>query len=232
MTAEPGELPRDPGGRQHEVHAARGDGAVRHPVVRGRVRILGEGDTAFGLDRLQSQGPVRSGPGQDDADGLRPLRLRQGVQEGVDRHVLAPGVGPGHELQQAVPHGDVLFAGSHVYVVGCNHRFLPDLGDRHPAPLREELGHHAFMARVEVLHEHIGHARIVGKCGQELLEGLQPARGGTHSDDGKRALSRAGRGRLRLVAFGRGVNVVERRHRPGDEKRWSLLRARRSRWTQ
>ena len=61
---------------QDEIHAAGGDGAVRHTVVLGR-RVLGERDAALGLDRFQPHRAVRGGAGQDHADGLMPLFLRQ-----------------------------------------------------------------------------------------------------------------------------------------------------------
>ena len=41
------------------------------------------------------------------------------------------------------------------------------------------------MARVEVLHEHVGHARVDGQRRQELSESLQPAGGGPYPDDGE-----------------------------------------------
>ena len=73
------QLARDVLGGQDEVDAAGADGAARHVVVLGRCRLLGEGDPALGLDRLQTQRAVRAHAGQDHADGLASLHVGQGL---------------------------------------------------------------------------------------------------------------------------------------------------------
>ena len=90
VPADAGDLPGDPVRGQHEVHAAGGDGAVRHALVLGRV-VLGEGDAALGLDLFQPEGAVGGGAGQDHADGPVPLVLRQRAEELIDRPVRRRG---------------------------------------------------------------------------------------------------------------------------------------------
>ncbi len=72
------------------------------------------------------------------------------------------------QLQHAALDRDVLLPRGDVDVVGLDRRVLLDLGDRHAAPLGEQLGQDAFVARVQVLHEHVGHARIDRQRPQEL----------------------------------------------------------------
>src|SRR5713226_1673506 len=69
--------------RKNEINTTRCDGAARHRVVFGGF-ILSERNATFGLDRLQSQCPVRSGARKDDADGPLVLVLGQRLEKEVD----------------------------------------------------------------------------------------------------------------------------------------------------
>src|SRR5262249_33311849 len=64
------QLLRDPCWRQHHVDATRGDGAVRHSVVLGRLGILSERDSTFVFYGPYSQGAIRRCPGQNHANGI------------------------------------------------------------------------------------------------------------------------------------------------------------------
>ena len=60
-----------PIGRKDVIDQSRGDGAARHGVELGRVRVLRDGQPAAAPDRPHAQRAVRAGPGKEDAD--RPL---------------------------------------------------------------------------------------------------------------------------------------------------------------
>ena len=70
---------------EDEVDRAGKDGAPGHAVVAGGLRSLRQGQAAPLLDRLQSQGAVRAGAGEDDAHRLVLLVLGQRPEETVDR---------------------------------------------------------------------------------------------------------------------------------------------------
>lgn len=79
------------GGLQLIVHQAGGQGAARHAVVLGRGGVLDHDHAALALDRPHAVVAVTAGAGEDDADGVFPLILRQGAKEKVDRQALATG---------------------------------------------------------------------------------------------------------------------------------------------
>ena len=135
MAAEASELLRDASRRLDEVDAPRGDGAARHAVMRGRLKVLGEDDAAFRLDRPRSKRPVRAGPGEDHGDRLAAPGLGQRAQEGVDRQVSARGGDARDQLQHVTFDGDVVAPGGDIDVIGLDRRVPLDLGDRHSASL-------------------------------------------------------------------------------------------------
>jgi hypothetical protein len=229
VAAEAGELRGDLVRAQDEVHTPGGDRAARHAVMPGRARILGEGDASFRLDRLHSERPVRGRAGQDHADGRAPLNLRQRAQEGVDRHVLAPRSAARDRLQHTALDRDVLLPRVDIDVVGLESGLDLHLGDRHASPSRQQIGEDAFVARVQVLHEHVGHARVERERGQKLPERLQPYRGRPHSDNRERVLRRAGTLRVPLLGSGLGRRSLRRRGRTRGDRRSALLFARSSR---
>ena len=200
VAAEACELLRDALGRQDVVHAIRRDDAARHAVVRGRGRVLGEDDAAFRLDRLRSERPVRARPGQDHADRPAALGLGQRAQEGVDRQVAAARGDARDQLQHTPFEGDVALPRGDVDVVGLDCRVLLELGDRHPAALGQQLGQDALVVGVQVLHEHVGHARVVRQRSQQQLERVQAAGRGTDADDREGAFRQTGPKLVRLAS--------------------------------
>ena len=62
----------------------RVDDAAGHAVELGAVRVLGDDQPAHLLHRLDAVGAVGPGAGEDHGDGVLPLLLRQGGEEGVD----------------------------------------------------------------------------------------------------------------------------------------------------
>ena len=83
MVGDTGDFMGDALGREDEIDDAGGDGAFGHGIVFGGL-ILGEGDTAFGLNGFEAQGAVGGGSGEHDADGPSGLILGEGFKEGVN----------------------------------------------------------------------------------------------------------------------------------------------------
>ena len=77
------------GRRQHEVHRPGHDGAPRHAVIAGLIRVLRDDESAIFLDGLQSKAAVRPGSGKDHADGALAVFLRQRMQQEVERQARA-----------------------------------------------------------------------------------------------------------------------------------------------
>jgi hypothetical protein len=84
------------------------------------------------------------------------------------------------------------------------------------------------VARVQVLHEHVGHARVERERGQKLPERLQPSRGRPHSDDRERVLRRAGTVRVPLLDSGLGRRPLPGRAWSPGRRRSALLSPRSS----
>ncbi len=182
-------------GRQDGVDAARRDGAARHGVIPGGQRVLREAEAAGGLDRLESQGAVGAGAGEDHADGIAGLDLRQRAEEEIDRHVLARGYRPRQELQVSVPDRHVHVGRDDVDVVGLDAHAVQRLGNRHRGRAGEEGRQDALVGRGQVLHEHKRRAGVRGQVLQQLPEGLEAAGGSADANDGKGILGGvAGRG--------------------------------------
>jgi hypothetical protein len=171
------ELFRNVRRREHDVHAGRRHGAARHRVVLGRV-VLRDGDSTLGLDRLQPQRAVVGRAGQHDADGPLALVSRQGFKKDVDRSTRRARPHARLKLQHALHDGQVRVARNDIDVIGLDRLIVDDLlhGKRRGA--RENVCERAFMLRIEMLHQHIPHARIQRQVLQQLHERLQPAGGG------------------------------------------------------
>ena len=129
MLADADDLASDLIRRQYKVHAPRGDGAVRHPLVLGR-RILRERDAALGLDRFQSESAVRGRARQDHADGLMPPVFRQRAKELIDRPVN-PLTLARQKLQRSECDDHAPIGRDHVDVVRLDRRLVVNFRDGH-----------------------------------------------------------------------------------------------------
>ena len=85
---------RDGFGGKHEVDAARGDGALRHALLLGRL-VLREGDSIQRLDRFQPERSVGGGAREHDADGHVALSRRERAEELIDRMMFSVHVARG-----------------------------------------------------------------------------------------------------------------------------------------
>ena len=111
--------------RKDVIHQPGGDRAARHVAELGRLRVLRDGQPAAAPDRPHPQGPVRAGPGKEDAD--RPLLpvFRQGAEEEVDGHPNAVLLDRLGQIEDSVADAQVLIGRNDVNAVGFNgHRIL------------------------------------------------------------------------------------------------------------
>ncbi len=147
--------------REDMVYQARGDGAAQDAVILSGVCGLGHGHPAVFLDRLEAEGAVGAGAGEDDADRVPVLVGGQRAEEMVDGRAVAAGLnGWGLHVQDAALDGQSGIGRDHVDVVGLDRRLRRDLLHGHAGVLRQQFGQEARVVGGEVLDEHEGHAAI------------------------------------------------------------------------
>ena len=161
------------------------DGADRHAIVFRRAGFLHERDAAGAENRAQSQSAVGSGTGEDDADGMLPLILGQGAQEGVNGHAVPTRLFRHRELQGAVEDGHIAIGRNHIDAVRRHHHAVLRLRHGHDSAALQDFGEKAGVAWIEVRHQYEGHADVARNLAEELLEGLETAGGRTQADDGE-----------------------------------------------
>ena len=188
---------------QDIVGQARGDGALGHAGVIGRLGVLNHGHAARGLDRLEPQRPVRPGPAQDDADRFFQLIVGQRAQKEIDRCLPAAALHRPGQAEHAAGDGHVLVGRDDVDAVGLDGHALSGLDDRHGRVPGEQLDHQAFVRGVEVGDEDEGDTAVRGHGGEKLLEGVEPA---GRSDQ-------PGHGQFQSASFPRRGILVGRRRR-------------------
>ena len=158
--------------------------------ILGRVRVLNHGHAVRGLDRFQPQRPVRTGSGQDDADGFFLLVLGQRTKKEIDRGLqAAPFDRPG-QMEGSARNGHVLVGRNDVDAVGLDGHAVRRLDDRHLRVARQQLDHQAFVLGIEMRNEHKGDAAVGRHGGEEFLESVQSAGRGADAGHGRTRLFR------------------------------------------
>ena len=193
------------GGRQHEVHQARGQGTLRHAGELGGLGGLGHHHAALALDGPDAQGAVAAGAREHDADGPLALVLGQGAEEEVDGQALAARRRRLQQLQGAVQEGHVPARRDDVGAVGLDHHPVLHLKDAHAGVAPDELRQEALVIRGQVLDQHKGHAgiRLGGHAREEGFKSPQATRRGADAHDGE--------GRRGLPHWGVGCDLLHRR---------------------
>ena len=125
-------------GRQDVIHQPGGDGAARHVAVLGGLRVLRDGQPAAAPDRPHAQGPVRAGPGKEDAD--RPLLpvFGQRAEEEVDGHPNAVLLDRLGQVEHAIADAQVLIGRDDVHAVGFDRHAVLRLHDLHARVLGQQ----------------------------------------------------------------------------------------------
>ena len=171
------------GHRKHKVHRARHDRAARHAVIAGLVGILRDDEPAFFLHGLQPEAAVGPGSRKDHADGARAALLRQRVQQKVERQARAMTRLGLREVQGAVADGEIGSGRNDIEVVALDRHSVRRLPHGHRRVAGQQVHHHAFVGRIEMLDQDEGHAVAGGQRVHELPAGIEAARRGAYSDD-------------------------------------------------
>jgi len=175
--------------RKHEVHRARHDGAPRHAVIAGLAGVLRDDEAAFVLHGFEPEAAVGPGSRQDHADGAPAALLRQRVQQKVERQARAVTRLGVREVQGAVGDRQVGSGRNDVKVVALDRHAIGRLPDRHRGVSGQQVHHHAFVGRIEMLDQDKGHAVAGGQRLYKLPAGIKATRRGAYSDN--REVSRA-----------------------------------------
>ena len=187
MLRNPRQLPRDAFRRQHKVHTSRRHRVARHGIIFGRP-ILRKRDAPLRFDRLQPQRPIRSRARENHPDRPLLLLLGQRLQERVNR-TLRPGRLLARLQPQLPPLQRSAACGGMTYTwLGWTGTLSVTSRTGIARGAGQNLRQCALMVRVQMLHQHKGHARIHRQMLQQLRKGLQPARRRANAHDGQRSL--------------------------------------------
>jgi len=151
------------------------DGALRHHVELGRVRILHQRQAAGLLDRLQSQRAVAAHAGKHRADRQFPQLGRQAFKEGIDRQAVAAQLHRLAELEAAIGQAQFGVRWNNVNMIGPQFALVRDFHHRHAGGALQQFGQHGLVRRVQVLDHHIGNAAFLRDIGQEGNDGIEAA---------------------------------------------------------
>ena len=207
MPHELRQLPGDGVWRQHAVHHAGRDGAVRHAVVARGFFLLRESQPARGLDRAQAGGAVGRRAGEDHADGAALLVGGERVEKEVHRQMPPALLGARDEAESPVEHGHVGVGRDDVNVIRLHAHAVADFVDGELRGAGEQCGEPALVLGVEVRDEDQRQPGARRQGGEQLRERLQPARRSTNADDGAALLPARSRLGRRGFDWGRGPRL-------------------------
>ena len=168
---------------KHKIHRARHDRAARHAVIAGLVGILRDDEPALLLHGLQPKAAVGPGSRKDHADGARTALLRQRVQQKVERQARTVTRLRLREVQGAVADRQIGSGRNDIEVIALDRHSIRRLPHGHRRVAGQQVHHHAFVGRIEMLDQDEGHAVAGRQRAHELSAGIEAARRGTDPDD-------------------------------------------------
>ena len=168
--------------RQHQIDGAGRDGAARHPVILGLVRVLGDDQSARRLDGLRPDRAIGGGSRENDADGVFADLIGQRLQEEVEWQSHGGAAGGRGKANCAFTHREIAAGRNDIDVVRFEPSGVLRFDDRHRRMRRQQLDHHALVGRVEVLDQDERHAALGGQRCEQGAEGFEPAGGGADRD--------------------------------------------------
>ena len=135
---------------------------------------------------LEPEFPVSAGSGKDHAHGARAMLASQGIQQEVERK---PRSVPGlrfRKPQRRLFVGREIDAGRNdIDALAFDFHAVGRQQDWHRSMARQQIHHHAIVARVEVLHDDEGHAIVRRKRVQQLPAGVKTASRSANCDNRK-----------------------------------------------
>jgi hypothetical protein len=172
--------------RDDVIDEASGSGAARHALqCSGVVLGLSQGQTAELLDGPDADGAVAADTCKHDANRTLPAVFGQRRKEGIDGPAIFACRRRCHQVEYAVLDGQLRVGRDDENAVGFDGDAVLGGDYRNGALRPKQLDQQALVMRVEVLHQHEGHAGVGGCVSQKCLEGGKPAgRGADTNDEG------------------------------------------------
>ncbi len=164
-----GQFLGNPARGKNEIHHPRGDGAPRHAIELGGL-VLGEGDSAFRLDALQSQGAVRCRAREHHPHRIEAELVSEGVEESIDRLEALAGRRPRLENQRAVANQHQAVRRDNVNVVRFDSSIVLDLKHGEGRSAGQQPRQSAFVVGIEMLDQDECHARGAGQMAHQVGE--------------------------------------------------------------
>ncbi len=162
--------------RQHKIRPPNANGGVRHAVIFGRGRILGDGHATSGLDRFDAARTIRAGAGQHDGNTLFLTILRQAEKQQIHRRLGANHVGGFSEGDFTVANRNVGIRRCNVNHVGTRQHVMCGSFHLERGFALQQLHHHAAMIRRHVLRQHIRDIVLWRQIRHQQPQRFQPAR--------------------------------------------------------
>lgn len=150
------------------------------------------------LDRFEAERAVGGRSRKHNADGMGLMHLCQRAEKPVNRHVWIELLFGWARSKQQNPIGSDhdFVAGNHIDMIGFHLHIVGDFQNWNPRHLLQELRQHAFMARIQMLYEHVGHAGIFRNRFEEFFKGIQSAGRCADTHHGKKVGRRLKAGRI------------------------------------
>ena len=172
--------------RQDEIREARRDGAAGHRSILGLVRILNQNDAPGLLDRLDADGPVRTGARKNDGEVVAPLR-RERAEEEIDRRALPARLVELGDRQMLVGRQKLPVGRNDIDVARFEGHAAGDLRHRHSRSGRENAGKLALVPGIEMHDDNESRVDIVRQTFEKHLQGVN-APGGRSDADRRKSL--------------------------------------------
>ena len=173
-------------GAEHHIHRAGRDRASWHAIIVGFADILRDDETTALLDRLQAKTAVGAGSRKDHADGASSIFASQGIQQEVERQSCAvPRLRLRKPQRPFSVDREIDARRNDIDALAFDFHPVGRQQDWHRRMARQQIHHHAVVARVEVLHDDEGHAIDRRKRVQEFAARVEAAGRGADRDDRK-----------------------------------------------
>jgi hypothetical protein len=179
-------MPGNVSDRQHKVDEARRDGVLRHGIELGLLGVLRDRQTALLLDSPEPEASIRASSRQNDPDAAMRMRIRQGLEEMIDRRAALAVFFNFRQSQMAVHGGEIAPGRDDINVVWLDVLIFSHLRDRHGRKRLQHLGHDAGLAGAQMNDNNKSQPAVTWQRRQQSLERLEPPGGGANPDQHRR----------------------------------------------
>src|SRR6185437_10340741 len=170
---------------KHEVYSARQNCVPRHPVISGLIGILGDHQPAFLLHGFQPEAAISRRSGEDYANDPLAVFLRERAQQKIERQPRAVTRLRLREMESIAADRKIGPGRNDIEIVPLEWHPICGLAYPHGGMAGQQLNHHAFVGRVEMLDKNESHAVADAEALHELSARFEAARRRAHPDDQK-----------------------------------------------